>query len=290
MSKSAASKAASLRQLPLPATSSTSRRRRQRDHHRRTRTHSNNSQGENDGDGTEIVNDDDEDAGHLEFHDDDDDDSHDDAEEDIGGWDHSILNESQDDLPSHSNNSASSSLPAGRGASVQGGRSCLSYHAMACGNVILGRSSNWSNNKNDSYIDYSLSEHEEMMEENSSGPNDNDINNNCSRNSWWQTSIDSHIHTLATNTTGSVIAVATSNEVSLLKGFDGSVLATRQICSSSSTTTSHGNSSSSSSSRRVETLAMAARSKKGTTCSCCTGCWVLLLWMLLLRMNEHDSS
>ncbi len=153
----------------------------------------------------------------------------DDKDEAIRGWDHSILLDNSQDLlltSSHSSSASPSSPGRGKfGETVVHGRSLLSDHALAIGNVVMGSTSN------------ACSKHEEQTLEHHQEDNNDHTNNNY----WWQTSINSHIHALATNNHGSVIAVATSHEVSILKGHDGSVLATRQICSSSPSMTTTKN-------------------------------------------------
>lgn len=85
-----------------------------------------------------------------------------------------------------------------------GNRNSLTFHAVAHGRCVVGTSP--------------------------SLPNDKTIR--------WQTKFDNEIVALDSNNDGSVIASATKTHVSLMKGRDGSILATRQIASDRTRTSS----------------------------------------------------
>ena len=86
---------------------------------------------------------------------------------------------------------------------VRKNRNSISFHAIAHGHTVVGTLPSW--------------------------PKMNDGDENGGVVTKWQTSLDNEVVTVASNDDGSVIASATGTHVSLLKGRDGSILATRQI-------------------------------------------------------------
>eukprot|EP00984_Skeletonema_dohrnii_P000103 scaffold31_cov98-Skeletonema_dohrnii-CCMP3373.AAC.2 len=83
------------------------------------------------------------------------------------------------------------------------------YHAIAIGDTVVGNLS-------------SHSEGDDAVKRNDGDEAD-------ARSSEWQTSFDAPVLTVTSNTSGTIIASATATHVSLLKGHDGSIIATRQI-------------------------------------------------------------
>eukprot|EP00985_Skeletonema_marinoi_P020459 scaffold12176_cov144-Skeletonema_marinoi.AAC.20 len=83
------------------------------------------------------------------------------------------------------------------------------YHAIAIGDTVVGNLSSL------------------IARSDAEGSNDGDGAD--ARSSEWQTSFDAPVLTVTSNTSGTIIASATATHVSLLKGHDGSIIATRQI-------------------------------------------------------------
>ena len=90
------------------------------------------------------------------------------------------------------------------------------YYATAIGNTVIGNLSSPSKGKDAI-----------------SSSNDDGADGADASSSQWQTKFDAPVLTLTSNSSGTIIASATATHVSLLKGHDGSIIATRQITRSS---------------------------------------------------------
>ena len=159
----------------------------------------------------------------------------------IRGWDHSIITQlNNDDIvnPNYYNNSV---LPVDNKLLLKNKRSNVTFHALAIDNVVYGTSSSsspccsCSSSADDANCQNSNTDYNNSQSSHTSLGGDTQNSNNDNSDTEiikWRTPLpqNQQITTLTSNNDGSIIAIITSNnEVSLLKGCDGSILATRQI-------------------------------------------------------------